>query len=161
MDPRNGGDLLCSQEGVYPVSRRGRREGGAGYGCCPREMGGCDPQDPIRVPAGRDDEEEQRGLPEVLAMHIQAIACWQRDTWSQGWCAITSTQTAIGFRGVTGEGLLHGGGGTRTTVGPLSLRRMRAALFLGCRFAPDREAIAFCLLRCCCVAVPCPLTPGE
>ena len=45
MDPRNGGDLLCSQEGVYPVPRRGRREGGAGYGCCPIEVGGGDPQD--------------------------------------------------------------------------------------------------------------------
>ena len=60
-----------------------------------------------------------------------------------------------GFRGVTGDGRLHGGGGTRTTEGPLLLRRMRAALFLGCRFAPDREALAFCLLQCC------PLTPGE
>ena len=49
----------------------------------------------------------------------------------------------------------------KRTEGPLSLRRMRAALFLGCRFVPDREALAFCLLRCCCVAVPCPLTPGE
>ena len=39
MDPRNGGDLLCSQEGVYSVPRRGRREGGAGYGCCPIEVG--------------------------------------------------------------------------------------------------------------------------
>ena len=70
MDPRNGGDLLCSQEGVYPVPRRGRREGGAGYGCCPIEVGGGDPQDPFRVPAGRDDEEEQGGaralLPEDL-----------------------------------------------------------------------------------------------
>ena len=51
MDPRNGGDLLCSQEGVYPVPRRGRWEGGAGYGCCPIEVGGGDPQDPFRVPA--------------------------------------------------------------------------------------------------------------
>ena len=70
MDPRNGGDLLCSQEGVYSVPRRGRREGGAGYGCCPIEVGGGDPQDPLRVPAGRDDEEEQGGaralLPEDL-----------------------------------------------------------------------------------------------
>ena len=66
-----------------------------------------------------------------------------------------------GFRRVTGDGRLHGGGGTRTTEGPLLLRRMRAALFLGCRFVPDREALAFCLLRCCCVAVPCPLTPGK
>ena len=66
-----------------------------------------------------------------------------------------------GFRGVMGDGCLHGGGGTRTTEGQLLLRRMRAALFLGCRFATDREALAFYLLRCCCVALPCPLTPGE
>ena len=70
MDPRNGGDPLCSQEGVYPVPRRGRREGGVGYGCCPVEVGGGDPQDPLRVSAGRDDEEEQGGarafLPEDL-----------------------------------------------------------------------------------------------
>ena len=70
MDPCKGGDLLCSQEGVYPVPRRGRREGGAGYGCCPIELGGGDPQDPFRVPAGRDKEEEQGGaralLPEDL-----------------------------------------------------------------------------------------------
>ena len=70
MDPRNGADLLCSQEGVYPVPRRGRREGGAGYGCCPIEVGGGDPQDPFRVPAGRDNGEEQGGaralLPEDL-----------------------------------------------------------------------------------------------
>ena len=70
MDPRNGADLMCSQEGVYPVPRRGRREGGAGYGCCPIKVGRGDPQDPFRVPAGRDDEEEQGGaralLPEDL-----------------------------------------------------------------------------------------------
>ena len=66
-----------------------------------------------------------------------------------------------GLRGVTGDGRLHGGGGRRTTESPLLLRRMRAALSLGCRFAPDREVLAFCLLRCCCVAVPCSLTPGE
>ena len=66
-----------------------------------------------------------------------------------------------GLRGGTGTGRLHGGGGTRTTESPLLLRRMRAALCLGCRFAPDGEAFAFCLLRCCCIAVPCPLTPGE
>ena len=55
---------------MYSVPRRGRREGGAGYGCCPIEVGGGDPQDPSRVPAGRDDEEEQGGaralLPEDL-----------------------------------------------------------------------------------------------
>ena len=55
---------------MYSVPRRGRREGGAGYGCCPIEVGGGDPEDPPRVPAGRDDEEEQGGaralLPEDL-----------------------------------------------------------------------------------------------
>ena len=70
MDRCNGGGILCLQEGVYPVPRRGRREGGAGYGCCPIEVGGGDPQDPFQVPAGRDDEEEQGGaralLPEDL-----------------------------------------------------------------------------------------------
>ena len=70
VDPRNSGDLLCAQEGVYSVPRRGRREGGAGYGCGPIEVGGGDPQDPPRAPAGRDDEEEEGGaralLPEDL-----------------------------------------------------------------------------------------------
>ena len=66
-----------------------------------------------------------------------------------------------GLCGVTGDGRLHGGGGTRTTRGPLLLRRMRAALYLGCCFAPVGDALAFCLLPCCCVAVPCPFTPGE
>ena len=67
MDPRNGGDLLCSQEGVYSVPRRGRREGEAGYGCCSIEVGGGDPQDPPRVPAGRDHEEEQGGARALLS----------------------------------------------------------------------------------------------
>ena len=66
-----------------------------------------------------------------------------------------------GLRGVTDTGRLHGGGGTRTTESPLLLCRMRAALCLRCRFAPDGEAFAFCLLRCCCIAVPCPLVLGE
>ena len=69
--------------------------------------------------------------------------------------------TGKGLRGVTGSGRHHSGGGTRTTESPLLLRRMRAALFLCCRFALDEEALAFCLLRCCCVAGPCPHTPGE
>ena len=57
-----------------------------------------------------------------------------------------------GLRGVTASGRHHGGGGTPTTESPLLLRRMRAALFLGGRFALDREALAFffaLLLRCC------------
>ena len=66
-----------------------------------------------------------------------------------------------GVRGVMSVGCLHSGRGTRTTEGQFSFRRMRAALFLGCCFATDRGALAFCLLRCCCAALPCPLTTGE
>ena len=66
-----------------------------------------------------------------------------------------------GLRGVTGDGRLHGCGGTSTTEGPLLLRRMRAVLYLGCRFAPEGDVLAFCLLQCCCVAVHCPFTPGA
>ena len=73
MDPRNGGDLLCSQEGVYPVSRRGRLEGGAGYGCCPIGVGRGDPQDLFRVPAGRNDEEEQRGARALLPEDVSPV----------------------------------------------------------------------------------------
>ena len=55
---------------MYPVPLRGRWEGGAGYGRCPVQVGAGDPRDPHRVPAGRDDEEEQWGaralLPEDL-----------------------------------------------------------------------------------------------
>ena len=73
MDPRNGGNLLCSQEGVYPVPRSGRREGGAGYGRCPVQVGGGDPQDPLRVPAGRDDEEEQGGARALLLEDLPPV----------------------------------------------------------------------------------------
>ena len=66
-----------------------------------------------------------------------------------------------GVRGVTGCGCLHSGGGTRTTRDLLLLRRMRAALYLGCCFAPIGDALACCLLLCCCAAVPCTFTPGE
>ena len=50
-----------------------------GYGCCPIEVGGGDPQDPLRVPAGRDDEEEQGGaralLPEDLPPVVGTPGC--------------------------------------------------------------------------------------
>ena len=50
-----------------------------------------------------------------------------------------------GLRGATGDGRLHGGGGMRTRRAPLLLCRMRAALYLGCCFAPIGDALAFCL----------------
>ena len=37
--------------------------------------------------------------PEILAMHIRGIACWQRDTWSQGWWAVSRTRTAMDYVG--------------------------------------------------------------
>ena len=90
------------------------------------------------------------------ASRLQASQSQERSTTMQRLHA-----DGHGFHGVMGDGCLHGGGGTRTTEGQLSLRRMRAALFLGCCFATDRDALAFCLLRCCCAALPCPPTPGE
>ena len=61
VDPRNSGDPLCSREGVYTVPRCGRREGGAGYGCYPVEVGGGDPQDPPGgQAAGRGEAPELR-----------------------------------------------------------------------------------------------------
>ena len=66
-----------------------------------------------------------------------------------------------GLHGVRGGGRLHGSGGERTAGGPFLLGRMRAALYLACCVAPIRGALAFCLLLCCCVAMPCPFTPGE
>ena len=73
MDPRNGGDLLCSQEGVYPVPRRGRQEGGAGYRCCPIEVGGGNPQDPFQAAAGCDGEEEQGGVRALLREDLPPV----------------------------------------------------------------------------------------
>ena len=58
VDPRNSGHLLGPQDGVYPIPLLGPWEGWAGQGRCPVEVGGGDPQDPLQVSAGRDDEEE-------------------------------------------------------------------------------------------------------
>ena len=73
MDPRNGGDLLCLQEGVHAVPRLGRREGGAGHGRCPAKVGGGDPQHPLRVPLGRDAEEEQGGARALLPEDLPSV----------------------------------------------------------------------------------------
>ena len=40
-------------------------------------------------------------------------------------------------------------------------RRMHAVLFLGCCSAPMGSALAYYLLLYYCVAMPCPLTPGD
>ena len=52
------------------------------------------------VPCGdmgamKAEGQARLSLPEILAMHIRAIACWQRDTWSHGWWAISRTQTTM------------------------------------------------------------------
>ena len=58
-----------------------------------------------------------------------------------------------GFRGVTGDGRLHGGGGTQTTEGSLLLRGMRAAFFPWLPLCAGQRSPCFLLvamlLRCC------------
>ena len=73
MDHLYSGDLLCSQEGVHPVPRPGRREWGGGHGRCPVGVGGDDPVDPLRVPAGRDNEEEQGGAQALLPEDLPSL----------------------------------------------------------------------------------------
>ena len=116
MDPRNGDDLLCSQESVYPVPRRGRREGGAGYGCCPIEVGGGDPQDPFRVPAGRDDEEEQGGARALLPEDLPPVVGTPRsgEGGGQVWVGpaaghVRRRREGGALGGLPGEGLAHNG----------------------------------------------------
>ena len=41
-----------------PPRAAGAGGGGAGHGRCPVQVGEGDPQDPLRVPGSRDDEEE-------------------------------------------------------------------------------------------------------
>ena len=60
-----------------PSRASSAKRGGAGHGCCPVEVGGGDPQDPLWVSAGRDGEEEQGGaralLPEGLPSVVGAL----------------------------------------------------------------------------------------
>ena len=63
---------VCRKD-VHPVPRHGRQEGGAGHGCCPVWVGGGDPQDPLRVPAGRDYEEEQGGARALLPQDLSPV----------------------------------------------------------------------------------------
>ena len=41
----------------------------------PNEVGGGDPQDPPRFPAGRDDEEEQGGARALLPEDLPPVVC--------------------------------------------------------------------------------------
>ena len=73
MDCRKGGDFLGPPEGVHPVPRLRRRGGGEGHGRCPVKVGGGDPRDPLRVSAGHDDEEEQRGAGALLPEDLPSV----------------------------------------------------------------------------------------
>ena len=73
MDSRNSADPLFPQEGVHPVPRLGRQEGVAGHGRCPVEVARGDPQDPLRVPAGPDDEEEEEGARALLPEDLPSV----------------------------------------------------------------------------------------
>ena len=86
MDPRNGGDLQCSQEGMYPAPRRGARRGGRGADAAPVQVGGGDPQDPLRVPAGLYDEEEQGGARALLPEDLPTVVGTQiLERGGRGW----------------------------------------------------------------------------
>ena len=88
---------------MYPVPRRGRREGGAGYGCCPVEVGGGDPQDLLRVPGGRDDEDEQGGarafLPEDLPPVVGTLGPGEGGGTGPGWPSRGARASPAGGRG--------------------------------------------------------------
>ena len=56
-----------------PSRASGARRGGAGHGCCPVGVGGGDPQDPLRVPAGPDDKEEQGGARALLPEDLPSV----------------------------------------------------------------------------------------
>ena len=47
--------------------------GGGGVGRCPVQVGRDDPQDPLRVPAGRDDEEKQGGARALLPEDLPSV----------------------------------------------------------------------------------------
>ena len=77
-----------------------------------------------------------------------------------GYCMCGTERRAQGACGQWGlYGEVHPEGAQRR--GLTLFRRMHAALFLGCCGAPIGRALACCLVQCCCVAMPCPLTPGD
>ena len=116
MDPRSGGDLLCSQEGVHPVPPLGRREGGAGHGRCPVWLGGAEPQDPLRVSAGRDDKEEEGGARALLPEELPSVVATPGPGEGGGQARVgpaagrISGQRKNGTQGgLSGERLAHNG----------------------------------------------------
>ena len=127
---------------------------------------------PLRAASGSQEDPEHRRAnqnpPRTTPLTMETLGAMKakgqarleppRKSWL---CIYGLLHAGSGLHGVRGGGRLHGGGNTRTTKGPLLLRRMRAALCLGRCVAPVGDVLAFCLLLCCCVAVPCPFTPGE
>ena len=100
-------------------------------------------------------------LPEILAMHIRIIACWQWDTWSQGWWAITSTQMAMNS---VGSRVMD----VSTVAGVRERRRVRscfAACVLLCSLVAALRWTEKPLLSACCDAATllclAPLPPAN
>ena len=96
-----------------------------------------------------------------MAMHIAVIACWQWDTWSQWWWAITSTQVAMDS---VGSRVMD----VSTVAGVREQRRVRscfAACVLLCSLVAALRRTEKPLLSACCdaAALLClaPLPPGE
>ena len=64
----------CIRRKVCDPSRAaGAGTGGAGRGCRPVEVGGGDPQDPLRVPSGRDDGEDQGDARALLSEDLPPV----------------------------------------------------------------------------------------
>ena len=101
MDPCKGGDLLCSQEGVYPVPRPGRREGGAGTGTAPYSCVGAIHHNRQHVPGHR------AGGPRNLHPAQQVQGTRHPPAWGRvlrPWTAPTKTPTPTDPRGQTVAG---------------------------------------------------------
>ena len=85
---------------------------------------------------------------EILTMHIRVIACWQWDTWSQGWWAITGTQLAMDS---VGSRVMD----VSTVAGVRERRRVRscfAACVLLCSLVAALRRTEKPLLSACCDA---------
>ena len=82
------------------------------------------------------------------------------DYKSVGYCMCSTARSAHSACEQTGlQGGRHPEGARRQ--GLTLFGRLHAFLFLGCYNASIGSALACCLPRCCCVAMPCPLTPGD
>ena len=94
----------CVRTKVCTPSRAaGAWRGGARHGRCPVQVGVGDPQGPLRVPAGRDDEEEQGVaralLPEDLPPLVGTPGPGEVGGTGSGWPSRRVLASPVGGRG--------------------------------------------------------------